>query len=251
MSEYPASRQALGWVAVILAVGMATALNAITFAVLYDAIRSEGPASCRERNAGVDRLGRRHHRRPRRLHRLHANGRRTSDETLDHRAGRTTMPSVSVPLKAPPAGTSSCASAARSGARRQQQAQPAFQSHRVLHPRRHTVPDQRPARHGQALPRSSSSRCEPSSASATSSSGYRHELYNAPSAALATPSTSMSRASNQWPPTFASRRHPGPVGSGSQTDRNSEGRRQRRRRPLRPQRLRPRRQPRLQSDWSG
>ena len=43
MNEYPASRHALGWVAVILAVGMATALNAITFAVLYDAIRSEGP----------------------------------------------------------------------------------------------------------------------------------------------------------------------------------------------------------------
>ena len=43
MNELPASRQALGWVAIILAVGMATALNAITFAVLYDAIFSKGP----------------------------------------------------------------------------------------------------------------------------------------------------------------------------------------------------------------
>lgn len=32
-----------GWVALILAVGLATALNLIVAAVLWDAIRSEGP----------------------------------------------------------------------------------------------------------------------------------------------------------------------------------------------------------------
>jgi len=32
-----------GWVAVILAVGIATAVNLITIAVLYDAIFSQGP----------------------------------------------------------------------------------------------------------------------------------------------------------------------------------------------------------------
>jgi hypothetical protein len=36
-------KDAKDWVAVILAVGLATAVNAITFAVLYDAIFSKGP----------------------------------------------------------------------------------------------------------------------------------------------------------------------------------------------------------------
>ena len=31
------------WVAVILAIGIASAINCVTFAVLYDAIASEGP----------------------------------------------------------------------------------------------------------------------------------------------------------------------------------------------------------------
>src|SRR5262245_48231980 len=34
---------AAGWVALVLAVGIATAINAITVAVLYDAIFSKGP----------------------------------------------------------------------------------------------------------------------------------------------------------------------------------------------------------------
>lgn len=31
------------WVALILAIGLATSVNCITFAVLYDAVRSDGP----------------------------------------------------------------------------------------------------------------------------------------------------------------------------------------------------------------
>ena len=31
------------WVAILLAIGIATSVNVITFAVLYDAIRSKGP----------------------------------------------------------------------------------------------------------------------------------------------------------------------------------------------------------------
>lgn len=31
------------WVAIILAIGIATAVNCVTFAVLYDAIKSAGP----------------------------------------------------------------------------------------------------------------------------------------------------------------------------------------------------------------
>jgi hypothetical protein len=37
------SRPGRDWVAIYLAIGIATALNLITFGVLYDAITSEGP----------------------------------------------------------------------------------------------------------------------------------------------------------------------------------------------------------------
>jgi len=39
----PADTPLRDWVAVILAIGLCTAVNAVTLGVLYDAIRSQGP----------------------------------------------------------------------------------------------------------------------------------------------------------------------------------------------------------------